>query len=81
MNHSLEESIHSFKSKEKPTSKSTPNNSKNRKYDEEDEDVQLKSAPVNHMHLHRSITTMSNNVELQRLTESVETMRKSILQA
>jgi hypothetical protein len=48
--------------------------------DDDDDEIQLKSAPVNAMHSTQS-TTMNNTIELQRLTASVETMRTSILQA
>jgi hypothetical protein len=48
--------------------------------DDDDDEIQLKSAPVNAMYSTQS-TTVNNTVELQRLTASVETMRTSILQA
>ncbi len=47
---------------------------------DDDDEIQLKSAPVNAMYSTQS-TTMNNTVELQRLTASVETMRTSVLQA
>ncbi|CAF4267417.1 unnamed protein product [Rotaria socialis] len=87
LNHSLEESVHCLttiakvKIKEQQPSKSTSNANKNQRInDDDDDEIQLKSAPVIGMLSTQSIT-MNNNVEIQRLTESVETMRTSILQA
>ncbi|CAF3940857.1 unnamed protein product, partial [Rotaria magnacalcarata] len=87
LNHSLEENVHCLttiakvKIKEQQPSRSAPNDNKNqRSNDDEDDEIQLKSAPVTGMFSTQSIT-MNNNVEIQRLTESVETMRTSILQA
>ncbi|CAF4506209.1 unnamed protein product, partial [Rotaria sp. Silwood2] len=47
--------------------------------DEDDDELHLKSAPIDGMLSTQSIT-MSNSAELQRLTASVETMRTSLLQ-
>ncbi|CAF5015614.1 unnamed protein product, partial [Rotaria sp. Silwood1] len=46
----------------------------------DDDEILLKSTPINGILSIQSIT-MNNNIELRRLTTSVETMRTSILQA
>jgi len=46
----------------------------------DNDEIQLKSTPIEPIISTRS-TTMSKSLELQRLTESIETMRTSILQA
>ncbi len=50
------------------------------KLEHTDDEIRFKSTPIDPILSTRS-TTMSNSIELQRLTASVETMRTSILQA
>ncbi len=48
--------------------------------DDDDDEIQFKPTPIDPLVSTHS-TNMSNSIELQRLTTSVETMRTSILQA
>jgi hypothetical protein len=48
--------------------------------DDDDDEIQFKPTTIDPLTSTRS-TIMSNSIELQRLTTSVETMRASILQA
>ncbi|CAF0769438.1 unnamed protein product [Rotaria sordida] len=87
LNHSHEKNpyclttIAKVKNKEQQPSTSTSNDNRNQHSVDDNDELQLKSAPINDMFSTQSITTMSNNVELKRLTASVETMRTSVLQA
>lgn len=48
--------------------------------DDDGDEIHLKTAPPDPLLSTRS-TNMSNSIELQKLTSSVETMRASVLQA